>query len=217
MLLSVKARKARIKSYHPLTSSVYADALYELKMKFLSKGKRGMVYLIEDKGIKKVIKEKRKESTAINSIANEAKWLKVLNKYNIGPRFCSFKDGTLMMEYIEGRLFADWLKEQSDNSLLNNVIIDILKQCYTMDRLNIEKKEMHKPVKHIIIRNNKPVLIDFERCRKTLKPSNVTQFCQYLKKLGLIEFDESLLQAYRRSISLDSLHRILMRLKPKVF
>ena len=40
---------------------------------------------------------------------------------------------------------------------------------------------MHHPVKHIIIgKNRKPVLIDFERCRKTEKPKNVTQFCQFL-------------------------------------
>lgn len=190
----------------------FADALYELKMKFLSKGKRGMVYLIEDKGIKKVIKEKRKESTAINSIANEAKWLKFLNKYNIGPRFCSFEDGKLMMEYIEGKFFAEWLKEQSDNSLVNKVVVNILKQCYTMDRLNIEKKEMHKPVKHIIIRDDKPVLIDFERCRKTLKPSNVTQFCQYLKKLGLIEFNKEVLMAYRREPSQKNFSKIVAAL-----
>ena len=186
-------------------------------MKFLSKGKRGIVYLTEYKGVPAVIKEKRKESAAINSIANESKWLKVLNKHKIGPRFCSFENGQLMMEYIEGKLFTDWLKEQKESSIIKKVVIDILKQCYTMDRLNIEKKEMHKPVKHIIIRNNKPVLIDFERCRKTLKPSNVTQFCQYLKKLGLIDFNEGLLQAYRRSIDPGSLHQILMRLKPRVF
>jgi len=39
---------------------------------------------------------------------------------------------------------------------------------------------MHHPVKHIIIKNNSPVLIDFERCRYTEEPKNVTQFCDFL-------------------------------------
>ena len=40
---------------------------------------------------------------------------------------------------------------------------------------------MTNPYKHIIIdKNNNPVLIDFERCRYTEQPKNVTQFLQYL-------------------------------------
>jgi len=51
-----------------------------------------------------------------------------------------------------------------------------------MDGLGINKEEMSHPPKHIIIskKNKKPVLIDFERSHYTLKPSNVTQFCDFL-------------------------------------
>ena len=48
-----------------------------------------------------------------------------------------------------------------------------------MDRLGINKFEMHHPLKHIII-DKKPVLIDFERARYTDDPKNITQFCDYL-------------------------------------
>jgi predicted Ser/Thr protein kinase len=33
-----------------------------------------------------------------------------------------------------------------------------------------------------VTKNNKPVLIDFERCKKTSNPKNVTQFLQYIAK-----------------------------------
>lgn len=180
---------------------------------FLAKGKRGVVYLVACNGKKAVIKEKRPESTAINAIENEAHWLRILNKHGIGPKFRSFKDNKLIMEYVEGELFLDWLAHQKSKFMIKKCIKEILKQCYIMDRLGIEKKEMHRPVKHLIIRNSKPVMIDFERCRRTLKPSNVTQFCQYLRKLDLIEFDQELLQAYQNNKNKKQFNHILSSLK----
>jgi len=49
----------------------------------------------------------------------------------------------------------------------------------------VNKFEMHHPTKHILIKAGKPsrktvVMIDFERCRWTEKPKNVTQFVQFL-------------------------------------
>jgi predicted Ser/Thr protein kinase len=52
-----------------------------------------------------------------------------------------------------------------------------------MDILLINKTELTNPYKDIIIdENNFVVLIDFERCKKTEKPKNITQFLQYLIK-----------------------------------
>ena len=56
---------------------------------------------------------------------------------------------------------------------------DVLRQCFILDKLKINKLEMHHPVKHIII-DKKPVLIDFERSYYTENPKNVSQFCQFL-------------------------------------
>ena len=56
-----------------------------------------------------------------------------------------------------------------------------MEQLYLMDRSNINKEEMHHPVKHIIITNkNRPVLLDFERCHHVKSPGNITQFCDFL-------------------------------------
>ena len=51
-----------------------------------------------------------------------------------------------------------------------------------MDRINVNKEEMHHPYKHIIMdkTTKKPILIDFERCHKSLEPKNVTQFSSYI-------------------------------------
>ena len=43
---------------------------------------------------------------------------------------------------------------------------------------------MHRVTKNVIVSKNKPVLIDFERCKRVLVPKNVTQFFHFLMKLG---------------------------------
>ena len=70
-------------------------------------------------------------------------------------------------------------KESLDN-ILKDVIRKVFDQCYLMDRMNINKEEMHHPYKHIIVRKNQPILIDFERTNYSRKPKNVTQMFQFL-------------------------------------
>jgi predicted Ser/Thr protein kinase len=45
---------------------------------------------------------------------------------------------------------------------------------------------MTNPYKHIIVRDEIPIMIDFERCVHTNKPKNITQFIQFLCKLSNI-------------------------------
>ena len=39
------------------------------------------------------------------------------------------------------------------------MILDVLEQCFVMDKLGINKLEMHHPVKHVLIKKNKKVLM----------------------------------------------------------
>jgi len=142
------------------------------------KGKRGIIFLDERNGQKIIIKKKNPQA-AVDTLSNEAEFLKILNKKNIGPKLISFDGIELRMEFIEGELIGDYI-ENNDKNNIKKIIIKILDQCHTMDKLGINKFEMTRPHKHIIVRNNEPVMIDFERCRQTEKPKNVTQFLQYL-------------------------------------
>jgi len=74
--------------------------------------------------------------------------------------------------------------------IVNKIIKNILEQCRIMDKLKINKKEFHKPIKHIIVYKNKPVMIDFERCYYAEKPKNVTQFCQFISSGVVMELLE---------------------------
>ncbi len=164
---------------------------------YLAHGKRGDVFVGElDKSklvkshfpskpdiVKVAIKIQRKESRAMNRIENEIYWLKILNKKSIGPKI--FFSGTdfFVCEFVEGQLVLDWVQNSSKQET-KKLLLTILEQCYKMDQLGVNKEEMHHPFKHIIIdKNNSPVMIDFERCSRTEKPKNITQFVEFISRL----------------------------------
>jgi putative serine/threonine protein kinase len=143
-----------------------------------SHGHRGMIYTGKWIGKKIAIKKQRDDSPAQNTVTHEANILKHLNKHQIGPHLLFSGDNYFAYQFIEGKFFADYFKTSTKNQVLS-LIRAIFQQMYLLDRLGYNKEEMHHPYKHIIItKQHKPVLIDFERCRKTIKPKNVTQFVQ---------------------------------------
>lgn len=151
----------------------------------IAKGHRSLVYLTTFKGKKAIKKTERKDTQAINRIQNEIFWLKKLNKSKIGPKLYAFKDDYFICEYISGKRIIDFFENYEN---LKKVIILILKQCRILDKLRVDKKEMSNPYKHIIVNRNKPVMIDFERAKISLKPQNVTAFFHFLtsKKIASI-------------------------------
>lgn len=149
------------------------------KPEYYAKGKRSVVYKCVFNGKKAAAKVQSRESTAINRIENEAEWLKVLNKKGIGPKLYASGSGWMVCRFIKGERIEEWLETANKKQALK-ILRDVLGQCRKMDQMQVTKEEMHRPVKHIIISKGKAVMIDFERCRKTEKPQNVTQFCQFL-------------------------------------
>ncbi|MEA3378365.1 MAG: hypothetical protein U9Q69_01875 [Nanoarchaeota archaeon] len=146
---------------------------------YLGKGKRGIVYKVTHKGKPVVLKIENPQSQACQRIKNEAYWLKRLNKYGIGPKFIKFKNNELTREFVKGKEILNWINDNKKNKI-KKILKQIFEQCRQMDKLKVNKLEMHKPVKHIII-DKKAIMIDFERCYKTDKPKNITQFVQFLK------------------------------------
>ena len=160
-------------------------------LKYFAKGKRGVIFTGNYKNKKVAIKIKNPDSKAILRINNEIKFLKVLNKKIIGPKLLFYDENYLVYEFVEGLGISDFLESSIKNNTINkknnnkkttiNIIKKILNQLFTMDKLNINKEEMSHPQKHILIdKKNDTTLIDFERCHYTIKPSNVTQFCDFL-------------------------------------
>jgi putative serine/threonine protein kinase len=145
---------------------------------YLAKGKRGIAYTAKLDGRTVLVKE-RNPKADVDTIAHEARMLQLLNKHGIGPLFIALQDDALIREFIDGEEVEDWIPHSSP-SAIKNALLDVLHQCRSMDLLGIDKLEMTHPQKHILLRDNKPIMIDFDRSRETKKPKNVTQACSWL-------------------------------------
>jgi len=174
-----------------------------MKLEYLAKGKRSKVYTGIYKG-KKVIVKKSKRAII------ESKWLNLLNKYKIGPKFVSVSKDRLVYEFIDGIRILDFKGD------IKKVIKKVLDKCRVLDKLGINKKEMANPYKHILIKNGKVKMIDFERCYYSDKPKNVTQFCQFVRnrliKVNNEKF-KKILQNYKGKQSEKNYKEILEFLK----
>ena len=179
-------------------------------MEFFAKGKRGRVYLDKKEG--KFVCVKKSDE---NRIRNEVYWLKILNKYKIGPKLISYDKNSFCYQFIEGKFIIGYLKDKNKN-IVKKIVIKILKQCRILDKLNVNKFEMHKPLKHIIIKNDNPIMIDFERCRESLFPKNVTQFCQFLTSVyfkDILKINKKkvieILKEYKRNENSENFKKIV--------
>ncbi len=152
-------------------------------VQFFARGKRGNVYTGEFKNKKVAIKIKRKESTALNTIEKEAKWLKFFNLKKIGPKYLFHSKDFLVYQFIEGEYFKNFIHGKSSN-VIKKYLRELLTQCYVMDKVNVDKKEMTRPLKNAIVSHGKIVLIDFDHCHKVKSPQNVTQLCDFILKIS---------------------------------
>jgi len=192
-------------------------------IKKFARGHRGLLYKASLKKKKIVIKTKNPKSKAKARIANEIKWIKILNKHNIGPKLLFSGREYFVYEFIEGDFILDFI-EKNNKECVIKTIKNVFNQLYVMDSLKVDKEEMHHPLKHIII-DKKSVLIDFERCRKTQKPKNITQFCQFLMSKGTeallkqkgIKLNKdkiiNLAKTYKKEQTKSNLNKILKTLK----
>lgn len=205
---------------------------------YLAHGKRGEVFrgIIDKNKFEKkslfraaekilpvAIKVKRAESTAEGRIENEAGWLQILNVKGIGPRFIFSGKEFLVYQFVEGTPLMQWMETAEKKEILA-VLQEVLRQCFILDQLGVNKEEMHRPLKHVLVDNQGyPWLIDFERCTATEKPKNVTQFLEFLRRIKLpmqeknvsLQEEELTVAAknYKQSLSKEAFQVILSLLR----
>ncbi len=180
--------------------------------KIIGIGKRGIVRFGTFEENVCAVKVSNPESTAINRLETESYWLKELNTHNIGPKFYELDNGSISMEYLEGVHLSEYLKNSSEDKT-KSVLKKIMKQCRVMDKLKVNKFEMHRITKNVIVVKDKPILIDFERCKRVLEPKNVTQFSQFLFKRGLCKEGARLikvLQNYKKDMNESNYKELLL-------
>ncbi|MAG08451.1 hypothetical protein CMO89_03185 [Candidatus Woesearchaeota archaeon] len=178
-------------------------------IRYLAKGHRGLLFTALYKKKKVTIKIKNPESEAVGRISNETDWLKKLNKARIGPKLL-FKDKEYFAyNYIEGDFILDFIRKAKKKEVID-IIKNVFGQMFVLDKLGVNKEEMHHPVKHVIIgKSLKVTLLDFERCHKSLKPKNVTQFVQFVSSSNV----QDLLKKKRVKVSRSLIRKYAAKYK----
>jgi putative serine/threonine protein kinase len=114
-------------------------------------------------------------------VDNEAKRLKMLNRKGIGPLLLFAGKDHFAYRFVEGAFIEPFVAGAGRKSILK-VLKEVFLQMRALDKLGLNKEEMHHPLKHVVVTpRGKAVLLDFERCRPGAKVHNVTQFCQFLR------------------------------------
>lgn len=155
------------------------------KKNYFDSGKRGVVY----RSGPYLLKYKKLDSTAQNTIRNEAYFNYVLNKEGLAPKFYFLDlDGRfLIREFIEGKQLRKYLDEVGGKNRgeLRNLVKSLLLKARKFDVLGINKTEWTNPYKDVIVNDDGVVLIDFERCRWSENPQNVNQLLQFFMRSDL--------------------------------
>lgn len=161
----------------------------------LRRGKHSIVYLGEKYAIKQFY-----ERFEYNFL-KEVKFLTLLQSFFFTPKlyFIDFANLRIVMERLRGKRFEEAFSKKA--------VERALEACFIMDSLGIEKQEMNHPDKHIIVSDDVR-FIDFERARFKTHPSNLTQFCMYLKRFG-VKVEMNLLKEYKTSMNRESFSKIL--------
>ena len=146
----------------------------------LGKGYVGVVVLVK-RGNKKVALKIRRTDSQRENMKNEAVLLKLVNSVNVGPKIIDVSKNFLVMEYLEGEKFSDWiemLKGTGSVKQLKSTIKSTLEDCYRLDQIGFDHGELSNISKHVIVGKTKVSLIDFESSSTKRRPSNVTSITQ---------------------------------------
>jgi len=149
-------------------------------LEILGKGYVGVVVLVK-RGNKEVALKIRRTDSQRENMKNESIMLKLVNSVNVGPKIIDVSKNFLVMEYIEGEKFSDWiemLKGSGSVTQLKSTIKNVLEDCYRLDQIGFDHGELSNISKHVIVGKTKVTIIDFESSSTKRRPSNITSITQ---------------------------------------
>ena len=156
--------------------------------RFLARGHKGVVYVANYSCAGRTGRVAIKVCRD-GGARQEERWLQRCNELGIGASLVRLpaEDECVVMEYVEGPSIGEALDGAVPPGVLFKALRDLLGQCARLDERGIDKREMNRCQKHVIVsREGRSTLLDFERCRESPKPANVTGLAQYLTQAGAV-------------------------------
>ena len=149
-------------------------------LEILGKGYVGIVVLVK-RGSKEVALKIRRTDSQRENMKNESVLLKLVNSVNVGPQIIDVSKNFLVMEYIEGEKFSNWIEMLNGSGSVNKLkstIKNVLEDCYRLDQIGFDHGELSNISKHVIVGKTKVTIIDFESSSTKRRPSNITSITQ---------------------------------------
>ena len=158
----------------------FAGKTNAFNLPVLGKGYVGVVVIARRYGQRVALKIRRVDADRPN-LLHEAAMLTKANEVGVGPALVEASEDFLVMQLIEGDLLPAWLENHKDKIVIQQVLGEVMEQCWHLDLVGLDHGELSKAPKHIIVNPSlQPWIIDFETSSDTRKPANVTAICQYL-------------------------------------
>ncbi|HLC92928.1 MAG TPA: phosphotransferase [archaeon] len=142
----------------------------------ISKGWSSDIFLAQDtKGRKFVLKVLHAKSNRRHMSQKETEFLKLANSVGIGPHWLKtdFARNIVMMEFIDGVHFSEWVFGKISKSELENFIDALFAQARALDEIGLDHGQLAGKGKNILVRGAMPVIIDFEKASRSRKVHNV--------------------------------------------
>ena len=153
-----------------------AIGLFLLERKLLmadkiGKGHSSEIFAVKNgAGQKFVLKAEKTKSTRFQMAEREVENLRKANGIGIGPRLVDFdlKKRAILMEFVDGKTFAQWLFSQPAKKELLSFVKELLRQAKALDSIGLDHGQLAGAGKNILVREGRPVIIDFEKasCRR---------------------------------------------------
>lgn len=163
-----------------MTALEFTDGKTVFDVSVLGKGCVGIVVrAYADK--RRVALKIRRVDADRSGMQREADMLERANAVKVGPKLLNVTDNFLLMEFIGGKLFPEWLEEETRRTVIRRVLRDLLEQCWRLDEAGVDHGELSRAPKHIIVdAEDNPRILDFETASTSRKVSNVTSMCHFL-------------------------------------
>ena len=158
-------------------------------IRILGKGSEGLVLKVQNTHSKTMALKIKRIDSCRTDMKNEFEFYQSVNRNHLGPKVYSYTKNTLLMEFVEGLSARNWfLKSKMNLELIRKIVINILTQCYTLDKLRIDHGQLNKLDNHVIISHHgsKCTIVDFESASCIRKVNNVTSAFQGLIFKGII-------------------------------
>ena len=141
----------------------------------VGKGHSSQIFLVKDKNGKKfVAKVERLDSTRFKMAERESEHLKKANSLGIGPKLklVDLEKRIVLMEFIDGKTFSEWLFLKPGKKVLEGFVKELFEQATALDKAGLDHGQLAGKGKNILVRNNKPVIIDWEKGSELRKCHN---------------------------------------------